>query len=157
EKIPQLATLVCASPFDAALHDAFGKAQGLNCYSTYGADFMNHDLAHYFGLDFHGQQLEQYLSREPQPRMPLYHLVGALDPLEESDIEKPVGDGLPETLIQWIERDGLTHLKIKLNGDNLAWDVDRVLRVERVVQDVQSRRGVTAWHYSLDFNERCAN
>src|SRR5262249_44904702 len=34
DPIPVLATLVCASPFDAALHDAFGKAQGLNCYST---------------------------------------------------------------------------------------------------------------------------
>ncbi|MBI3412334.1 MAG: mandelate racemase/muconate lactonizing enzyme family protein [Planctomycetes bacterium] len=157
EKIPHLATLVCASPFDAALHDAFGKAHGLNSYSTYGPDFMNHDLGHYFGLDFHGEQLDKYIAREPQPKMPLYHLIGALDPLEESDVEKPVGDGLPETLGQWIERDGLTHLKIKLNGDNLAWDVERVLRVERVALETQQRRGVTSWFYSLDFNERCGS
>ncbi len=32
QSIPLLCTLVCASPFDAALHDAFGKAHGLNCY-----------------------------------------------------------------------------------------------------------------------------
>lgn len=157
EKIPQLATLVCASPYDAALHDAFGKAHGVNSYSTYGPDFMNHDLGHYFGLDFHGEQLDKYIAREPQPKMPLYHLIGALDPLEESDVEKPVGDGLPESLGQWIERDGLTHLKIKLNGDNLSWDVDRVLRVERVALETQQRRGVASWFYSLDFNERCGS
>ncbi len=29
--------------------------------------------------------------------MPLYHLVGALDPLTPADVTKPVGDGLPET------------------------------------------------------------
>ena len=29
-----------ASPFDAALHDAYGKAHGLNCYHTYGPDFL---------------------------------------------------------------------------------------------------------------------
>src|SRR5207249_420734 len=32
EPIPKLCTLVTASPFDAAVHDAFGKSQGLNCY-----------------------------------------------------------------------------------------------------------------------------
>src|SRR5205823_5627634 len=31
EPIPVLCALVCASPFDAALHDAFGKAHGLSC------------------------------------------------------------------------------------------------------------------------------
>ena len=58
--------------------------------------------------------------------MPLYHLVGALDPLTDADIASRIDDGLPETLAEWIAADGLTHLKIKLNGDDLAWDVDRV-------------------------------
>ena len=30
--------------------------------------------------------------------MPLYHLVGALDPLTAADVRQTVGDGLPETL-----------------------------------------------------------
>ena len=70
--------------------------------------------------------------REPKPRMPLYHLVGALDPIEDADIRKRIDDGLPETLAEWIRYNGLTHLKIKLNGDDLKWDVDRVVRVDRV-------------------------
>jgi L-alanine-DL-glutamate epimerase-like enolase superfamily enzyme len=155
DPIPPLATLVVASPFDAALHDAFGKVHGLNCYHTYGDDFVSHDLGHYLGKEFAGDRLANHVSTTPQPSMPLYHLIGALDPLERGDVTTPVGDGLPETLGEWIERDGLTHLKIKLNGDDTAWDVERVCRVERVASQTQARRGVGTWHYSLDFNERC--
>jgi L-alanine-DL-glutamate epimerase-like enolase superfamily enzyme len=157
EPIPALATLVVGSAFDAALHDAFGKVHGLNCYHTYGPDFMSHDLAHYLGKGFEGEYLDRYLRRQPQPRMPLYHLVGALDPIEESDLGKRINDGLPETLSEWIRFNGLTHLKIKLNGDDLDWDVNRVVRVDRAAARTQAERGVTTWHYSLDFNERCPN
>lgn len=157
DPIPPLCTLVVASPFDAALHDAFGKVHGLNCYHTYGPDFMNHDLGHFLGKEFASETLDRYVRREPLPFMPLYHLVGALDPLEAKDVFKPVGDGIPETLAEWIPFNGLTHLKIKLNGDDLTWDVNRVINVDRVAAEAQRMRGVSRWHYSLDFNERCAN
>jgi L-alanine-DL-glutamate epimerase-like enolase superfamily enzyme len=157
EPIPPLCTLVTASPFDAALHDAYGKVHGLNCYHTYGPDFLHHDLGHYLGPEFAGDRLDRYIARAPQPRLPLYHLVGALDALEPADVARPVGDGLPETLGEWITFNGLTHIKIKLNGDDLAWDVERVLRVERVSAAAQGRRGVARWCYSLDFNERCGS
>ncbi len=155
EPIPKLATLVAASAFDAALHDGYGKVFGLNCYKTYGPDFVSHDLGHYLDDEFAGERLDRYVLTEPKPRMPLYHLVGALDPLTDADVRERVGDGLPETLGEWIERDGLTHLKVKLNGDDLGWDVDRVVGVDRVAAEVQRRRGVAEWFYSLDFNERC--
>lgn len=157
ESIPPLCTLVVGSAFDAALHDAFGKAHGLNCYKTYGPDFVSHDLAHYLGADFKGEYLDRYIHQEPKPRLPLYHLVGALDPLDARDIQQRVNDGLPETLPEWIEFNGLTHIKIKLNGDDLAWDVDRVVRVDRLAAETQQRRGTRQWHYSLDFNEKCGS
>jgi L-alanine-DL-glutamate epimerase-like enolase superfamily enzyme len=157
DPMPALAKLVVASPFDAALHDAFGKMQGLNCYRTYGPDFLEHDLGRYLGKEFAREQLSKYVLTEPKPRMPLYHLVGALDPLTPDEVKKPVGDGLPEHLGQWIERDGLTHLKIKLNGDDLAWDLARAVGVNAVAEEVQRKRGISQWWYSLDFNERCQN
>jgi L-alanine-DL-glutamate epimerase-like enolase superfamily enzyme len=67
----------------------------------------------------------------------------------------PVNDGLPETLPEWIAVDGLTHLKIKLAGDNLAWDVNRVAAVEGAAAPAQKSRGCKVWNYSLDFNEKC--
>ena len=151
EPMPLLAAMVANSPFDAALHDAFGKVHGLNCFKTYGDDFVTHDLGHYLGSEFAGERLSSFINREPKATMPLYHLVGALDPLTSSDIALSLDDGLSQTLGEWIDADGLTHLKIKLNGDDLAWDIKRVLGVDRVA----TQRQRTAWHYSLDFNERC--
>jgi L-alanine-DL-glutamate epimerase-like enolase superfamily enzyme len=157
EPIPKLCTLVVASPFDAALHDAFGKIHRRNVYDTYGADLMTRDLGQYLGADFKGERLDRYLQRPPAARIPLFHSVGGLDALEAKDVETPVKDGLPETLPEWIERDGLVRIKIKLNGEDLKWDVDRTLRIDRVAAEVQARRGVKDWKYCLDFNERCPN
>jgi len=155
--IPKLCTLVTASAFDAAVHDAFGKVHGVNCYQTYNPEFMSHDLGHYLGPEFRGESLHQYVSAEPKPRMPLYHLVGAVDPIFPSDIRQRVDDGLPEDLPEWIRYNGLTHLKIKLNGDNLQWDIDRVLSVDRAATETQRDLGISTWYYSLDFNEKCPN
>jgi L-alanine-DL-glutamate epimerase-like enolase superfamily enzyme len=155
EPIPKLSTLTAASPFDAAVHDAFGKLHGVSSYQTYGPDFMSHDLAHYLGAEFKGEWISWYVEPRPKARLPLYHLVGALDPIEESDIERRLNDGLPETLPEWIRANGLTNIKIKLNGSDLTWDVARVVRVDRVATAAQAARGAKAWVYSLDFNERC--
>ena len=157
EPMPKLAELVAASPFEAAIHDAYGKTLGANSYNLVGAEFVNHDLAHYLTPEFAGEHLDQYTLRRPKATMPLYHLVGALDPLSDADVSQPLNDGLPETLGEWIVADGLTHLKIKLNGDDLPWDVERVAGVERVALAAQESLGVKTWHYSLDFNEKCAS
>jgi L-alanine-DL-glutamate epimerase-like enolase superfamily enzyme len=157
EPIPKLCTLVTASAFDAAIHDAFGKAHGLNCYRTYGPEFMNYDLSHYLGPEYKGEFPSRYLRQEPKPRMPMYHLVSAVDPIETSDISKHVNDGLPETLPEWIRYNGLTHFKIKLNGDDPKWDVERVLYVDKVATATEQQRGIRDWVYSLDFNEKCPN
>ncbi len=157
EAMPRLAQLVAASPLEAAIHDAYGRALGRNSYDVLGEEFANTDLAHYLTDEFAGEYLDRYTLRTPKPTMPLYHLVGALDPLTSSDIATRINDGLPETLGEWILADGLTHLKIKLNGDDLAWDVDRVASIERVAVEAQQQRGCNDWWYSLDFNEKCAN
>ena len=157
ESMPRLAQLVSASPTDGALHDALGKALGENSYNLLGAEFVNRDLGHYLGEEFSGTYLDQHTSRMPQDSMPLYHLVGALDPLTDGDLESRLDDGGPETLGEWICADGLTHMKIKLSGDDLGWDIARVVAVERAAAEAEQSRGCQQWHYSLDFNEKCAN
>lgn len=157
ETMPELAQLVAASPFDAALHDAYGRLHNANSYNTLSSKFMNYDLSEYLDEQFKGEYLDKYTLREPKQHMPLYHLVGAMDPLTEADISKKVGDNLPETLADWIIYNGLTHMKIKLAGDDFGWDVNRVLAIDKVASEVQARRGCTSWFYSLDFNEKCAN
>ena len=156
--IPKLCTLVAASPYDAAVHDAYGKLLKRSSYAIYGPDCMRHDIAHYLGdKKFAGEYLQKYVLTKPKPSLPMYHLVGALDPIYASDIKEKINDGLPETLGEWIPYNGLTNLKIKLNGDDLKWDVERVLIVERAASEAQAKRGQKDWVYSLDFNERCPN
>lgn len=157
EAMPKLAQLVAASPLEAAIHDAYGKTLGENSYNLLSDEFANRDIASYLTDEFAGEYLDRYTSRLPKPSMPLYHLIGALDPLTDGDIVKRIDDGLPETLPEWIAADGLTHMKIKLNGDDLAWDVQRVVSIEQVAAEAQAARGCSTWCYSADFNEKCAN
>jgi L-alanine-DL-glutamate epimerase-like enolase superfamily enzyme len=155
--IPQLCTLVVSSPFDAALHDAYGKVFGVSAYATYGRELMNGDLSRDLGPPFKGAYLDRYIPSRPRPTMPVFHSVGASDPIEPSDVKQPLTDGLPNTLEEWIRRDGLIRFKIKLNGGNLPADLDRVIRIDRVVARVLPSRGVADWKYLLDFNEGCPN
>jgi len=157
EPMPRLAQLVSASPLEAAIHDAYGKTLGENSYNLLGAELVNRDLSAYLNEEFAGEYLDRYTLREPKPSMPLYHLIGALDPLTDADVRTRIDDGLPETLPEWIAADGLTHMKIKLSGDNLDWDVDRVVSVEKIAGQAQAARGCSSWWYSADFNEKCAD
>jgi L-alanine-DL-glutamate epimerase-like enolase superfamily enzyme len=155
DPIPKLCTLVTAGAFDAALHDAFGKTHGVSCFHTYGPEFMNRDLAHYLGKEYQGEYPNQYVRAEPKESMPLCHLISAVDPIAPADNTRPIGDGLPETLPQWIDHNGLVYFKIKLNGNDLAWDVDRMRHIDRVTSECQQRRGLRNWSYLPDFNEKC--
>ncbi|MGL4595224.1 MAG: enolase C-terminal domain-like protein [Thermoguttaceae bacterium] len=155
ESMGKLAQLVAASPFEAAVFDAFGRIMNENVYQLLSEKYCSRDLSYYLGDEFRGEYLDQYTLRKPKARMPIYHLVGALDPLDKGDVSSPVGDGLPETLAEWIPYNGLTHLKIKLNGDDIDWDVERVCRIDRIAETIQLQRGVRHWFYSADFNEKC--
>jgi L-alanine-DL-glutamate epimerase-like enolase superfamily enzyme len=147
--MPKLAVLVTASPFDAAIHDAYGKLHSRSSWHTYGPDFLQHDLAHYLGAAHKGERLDRYVLRDPKPRISVFHSVGASDPILAADIKQRVGDGLPETLPEWIARDRITHIKIKLNGDDLKWDIERVIAVDDAADSAKA--------YCVDFNERCPN
>jgi L-alanine-DL-glutamate epimerase-like enolase superfamily enzyme len=157
DPIPKLCTLVTAGAFDAAIHDAFGKANAVNCFHTYGREFMNRDLSHYLGAEYRGEYPNRYIRRDPKARMPLCHLISAVDPIDAADNTKPLRDGLPETLAEWINFNGLTYLKIKLNGEDLRWDLDRMVHIDRVTSETQQKRGVQRWAYVPDFNEKCPN
>jgi L-alanine-DL-glutamate epimerase-like enolase superfamily enzyme len=57
----------------------------------------------------------------------------------------------------WIDYNGLTHIKIKLAGNNMAWDLERMVSIDRTTSETEAARGAKNWIYSLDFNEQCPN
>ncbi len=139
EPVPWLASLVCNSPFDLALHDAYGVLQGVSTYETYNSRYLNFDLSHFLtpaqGTDvsFEGQFPEAFLARPRLESIPAWHLVGGKDPVDTWDLTgSEPDDGYPVLLRDWIRRDGLNCLKVKLRGDDTDWDYDRLLKVGRI-------------------------
>jgi len=136
EPMPWLAALVCCSPFDLAVHDAYGQLHGCPTYETYHAGFMNRDLAYYLqpaprsGVSFQGKYPADFLAAQRPESLVAWHLVGGLDVLDESELtgQEP-DDGYPVLLEDWIRRDGLKCLKVKLRGNDAEWDFDRLVKV----------------------------
>lgn len=142
EPMPWLAALVCCSAFDIAVHDAYGVAMGLPVYETYSAPFMRADLSHYLspadrsGVSFSGLYPSNFLRMPRRNRLPAWHLVGGLDPLDPSELTgAEPDDGHPVLLRDWIRRDGLKCLKVKLRGTDLEWDYTRLVRVGQIAAE----------------------
>ncbi len=153
--MPHLASLVCASPVDAALHDGFGKVNGINSYNGYGRGYMRHDLSRYLGKRFKGSYLSDFIHPMPAS-IDAFHLVGGLDKLRKTEIaaEDPK-DGLPVSLDQWIRYEHLHCLKVKLRGTDLDWDIARLLDVAAVARQEHEKLGLEGLWFSADTNEQC--
>jgi len=134
--IPWLAALVCASAFDLALHDAYGMLHEVPTYETYTAEYMNRDLASYLepaagsDVSFAGKYPADFLVEPASQQLYAWHLVGGLDPIREDELTgNEPQDGYPVLLTDWIRRDGLKCLKIKLRGNDAEWDYQRVVDI----------------------------
>ena len=137
DQMPWLAALVCCSLFDIAMHDAFGRAVDRPVYETYNQTFLNRPLSDYLEgegeVHFTDQYPEDYFVDQVPTSLPAWHLVGGLDPLDESELTgSEPDDGYPVLLRDWIERDGLSCLKIKLRGHDAVWDWDRLIKIGRM-------------------------
>ncbi len=150
ENLPHLASLVSFSAFDIALHDAFSRLKKCSVFETLNETYMEKDLSYYLtsdnGHDFKGEYPNDYLTKAPK-KMKVWHLVGGLDLLTSEDLtgDEP-NDGHPVTLEDWIVKDGLKCLKIKLKGNLPDWDLDRIIKIG----EIGLKHGVE-W-LSTDFN-----
>jgi hypothetical protein len=114
---------------------------------------MNRNLSWYYGKDFEkvfkGKYPADYLAPVDTRKndIVVWHLVGAKDVISDEELtgEEP-DDGYPVKLRDWILRDGLKCLKIKLTGIDAEWDFQRLVRVGNIALEM----GVE-W-LSADFN-----
>lgn len=91
------------------------------------------------------------LPAQPLGRITIRHTVGLADPLTDQEI--PAGekltDGLPQSLVDCVQRYGLRHFKIKVNG-KLESDLDRLRTLARILKEKAPRD----FAFSLDGNEQ---
>lgn len=153
EPMPWLAALVCCSAFDIALHDAYGMLHQVPVYQTYNREHMNFDLSRYLedakgsSHPFSGKYPSDFFSLPPSRELVAWHLVGGKDLLYPSELTgREPDDGYPVLLHDWIQRDGLKCLKVKLTGTDPAWDYERLVNVGKI----GVRKGVD-W-LTADFN-----
>ncbi len=153
QDMPLLAGLVCCSLLDIALHDAYGNLHNVPIYETYNQQYMNRDLSSFLepapdvDVDFHNKYPADFLALPGATKLPVWHLVGGLDPLEANELTNDhPHDGEPVLLSDWIDRDGLDCLKVKLRGNDAKWDYERLVRVYRIAKSHNSR-----W-LTADFN-----
>lgn len=137
-KIPHLAALVCFSPFDIAIHDAYGKLHDKPVYETYQKPFMNKSLDAYLDADGENVSFEDkypvdYLNMTSPKKLPVWHLVGGVDLMEEGErTGSEPDDSYPVSLRAWIQKEKLKCLKIKLRGTDVKWDFDRLVLIGRI-------------------------
>lgn len=139
--LPHLAALACFSLLDIAVHDAYGHLHERPIYSTYNSEFLSRDLGSFLQpgvehVSFDKVFPSDFLTSTPRLKLPVWHLVGGLDPISEDELtgDEP-DDGYPVLLRDWIQQDGLDCLKIKLRGNDSAWDYDRLSKIGQICKD----------------------
>ena len=156
EAMPRMCALVVGAPFDAALHDAFGNALGLDAYATLGSEHLSWDLGRYLGTAFEGRYPADYLKPQYDATLPVFHLVGGYDALTPADVgPDDAHDEYPADLAGWVKRDGVFCHKVKLRGNDLEWDVHRTVSVFRVVREALAESGRSEVYLTADANEMC--
>ena len=122
---------------DRALLDALCRALGISFYEAIRRNVV--------GLDASPRFLQ---SLRPREAIAARHTVGLVDPITAIDNKTPVGDGLPETLEQVIERYGHRWFKLKVGGDVKA-DVERLSAIAAVLDRIPE-----PYRASFDGNEQ---
>ncbi len=96
-------------------------------------------------------QPADWLPDQPLERILVRHTVGLSDALTEAEIrsEERVWDGLPQSLEASIRFYGLTHFKLKIQG-NLKADLARLKRIQTVLE----KNAPADFAFTLDGNEQ---
>ena len=124
----------------------------MDVYQTYDAAWLNADLSAYLesdegsGVSFVGKYPADFLVRPRADELVAWHLVGGRDPIDEAELAGDESDdGYPVLLRDWIRRDALKCLKVKLRGTDAAWDYDRLVKMgDEEIRDIYAYMRVLA-------------
>lgn len=140
-----------SSLLERALIDAVGCALGLTYSQMLAANALGIDFGRVHD-ELRGVEPVDVLPERPLDRIAVRHCVGLADPIRRGDITAAdaLKDDLPQALEDYIQEQGLTHFKVKVNGD-LEADIERLSGVASLLHDRCSEYAIT-----LDGNEQYA-
>ena len=136
-----------SSMLERAVIDGVGRLTGRSYFELVRDDHLGIDLGAITPA-LQGRAVRDFLPAQPLGRLHVRHTVGLIDPITAAEVRKPVADGLPETLEDYLARDGIRYLKIKVGGA-LEEDLARLEAIAAVLERRERRFGIT-----LDGNEQ---
>jgi L-alanine-DL-glutamate epimerase-like enolase superfamily enzyme len=131
---PVLARAMCASPFDAAIHDAVGSALGRSAFDFYRQPAPIPSADRHFRGRSAVAAIAQSI-QQPKRELRAWYLVGKKD-------------SMAQDVAPWIAR-GYHCFKIKIFGKDNTYDVGRTVEVYREAK----RLGVKDIQITVDTNE----
>lgn len=145
--------VACYGPslVDRAVLDALCRALGISFFQAIERNVPGIS-APGWQADLLAFDMEEFLAGlKPRKTIAARHTVGLVDPILSSEIKEPVGDGLPESLEQVVERYGHRWFKLKVSGDVFA-DLERLGAIAFVLDRIAE-----PYQATLDGNEQFAN
>ena len=134
--IPILAKAMCASPFDAAIHDGVGIALGKSAFDFYSEEAPIPSADPCFPGKKACAAIQQTIRREPCSELDAWWLISAKDDLGK--------DVLP-----WVRERGYRCFKLKILAKDNSADAARTAEVFRVVKSW----GIACPRLTVDSNE----
>ena len=134
---------------ERALIDAVGTGRGLSYHQL----LETNELALDFGpihAELQGMTPAAVIAARPVEQFYIRHTVGLADPIWTADVgaDERLDDGLPQSLEQYIDVQGIVYFKIKVNGD-LENDLERLRAIAALLD-----RSEEPYYISLDGNEQ---
>ena len=128
-----LSCTFAAALFERALLDAVCRIQKLSLFEAVRQNKLGFQPEAVFS-ELKKFSLQHFLPQRPLTTFNIRHTVGLSDPLTNADLPaaRRLNDGEPETLEEYIARDGLRYLKVKISGDAES-DLSRLGRIWDVI------------------------
>jgi hypothetical protein len=136
-----------SSMLERAVIDGVGRLTGRTFFALVRDDHLGIDLG-VISPELQGRVAREFLPARPLARVAVRHTVGLVDPITAADVAEPVADGLPETLEDYLDVDGIGWLKVKVGGA-LDEDLARLGAIAAVLERRDRRFRIT-----LDGNEQ---
>ena len=151
---PPLLWAYGVSMIEQAVIDAFCRYRGVTFAEAVREGLFGIDPGRFYD-ELAGVDPTEYLPEEPTRETAIRHTVGLSDPLSADDLDDwglheggRMNDGLPQTLAEYVEVDGVDHFKIKLSADP-GRDAERLTRIGEVL----AASSLDEYVCTLDANE----